>query len=510
MSKYFLVFLALLTTHACSHKNSDSHSAARSTASLNELLSESVFQTTNLQWLRNLDSQYQAAALSPTNCAQNMKNLVESVARFNPALLQKSWIESYGSIAIKDLANFRFTANTQISQVPVSCRVYAGDLFGRLRDIEDYVGETYYKIHPLQGDKVDFKKQAVPLLETTKYNPYHLNPKYKDFQFQPGDIMITRGISFMSAAIAQSTTLPSKFSHGVFVYDDGSGKIQTIESYIQTGVEFFSIEDALKNENARIMVFRAKDPSLAQKANDMMGEEIKSRRDKKTGSLTYDYDANIEDHSRLTCIEIPYAAFELASKDSVKMPQAPSEMMLKKKDITQGLKVKPGPIFSPFNLETDDRFELVVDWTDYRLSQDQRNKDLLVRKMFDLIENEDYVIQENMNSIAARAIWKSRSIKPLWSLLGGFGNLNKLPAEMPLQQITITAKLYKSAGIFLQALRDWQAKTPGKIYTNQEIRRWLDEYVARDRENYIQRRRADLHIYFRPFSLRQQHFGEGA
>ncbi|NUN04937.1 MAG: hypothetical protein HUU57_04160 [Bdellovibrio sp.] len=507
MLRYVLLSLVLISFLSCSHKP-EKEIQSRSVASYSEVLSEANFQEANIQWIRNLENQFEAATQSAV-CAADMGSLAKALGNFNPALLKKSWIDSYGQTAIRDLAGFRMMVNGNLKSIPLSCRVYAGDVFGKLRDIEDYLGETYYKIQPLVGDKLDFKTQAVPLFESGKYNPYHLNSKYKSFAFQPGDIMITRGISFMSAGIAQSTTLPSKFSHGVFVYGDGSGKFQTIESYINSGVSFFTIEDALKNENARIMVFRAKDAKMAQLANDLMGKEIKSRLEVKGPSVAYDYDANIKDHSRLTCIEIPYAAYEWASNGKVIMPQATSNMMLQKKDLTQGLKVTPGPIFSPFNLETDDRFEMVLDWTDYRLSQDQRNKDLLVRKMFDLIENQDYEIQENLSSIAARVIWKSRGIKPLWSLLGGFGGLNDLPEDIPLQQITITAKLYKSAGIFLQALRDWQAKNPGKIYTNQEISQWLNDYIERDRVNYIHRKRADVHLYFRPASLKQLPQGEG-
>lgn len=507
LKSHLLVLFSISIFAGCSHKTAESPFPTRTTASLGEGLSEKTFQISREEWIKNLEGKVSLAQNS-SRCTEEMSALGEAIYSFDLKQLEKNWINAHGAEAISDLGAFRFALNGRIKEVPVDCRVYVGEIFARIRDIEDYIGESYYKVEKLYGEKVDYKKQPVPLKEASRYNPYLLNPRFKSFKFEPGDIMITRGISFMSASIAQSTSLPSKFSHGVFVYVNEKGVEQTIESYIPTGVEFFSMKDALQNENARIMVFRSKDRALAQAANDIMSKEIKERGEKGTGSLTYDYDANMEDHSRLTCIEIPYAAYEWASQGQVKIPQSKSHMMLTKKDLIQGLKAKTGPVFSPFNVETDDRFELVLDWTDYRLSQDQRNKDIVVRKMFDLIENHNYEIQENISSIAARVIWNSRGIKPLWSVWGGVGGLNKLPKEMPLDQITITAKLYKSAGIFLQAVRDWQAREPNRIFTNQEIKSWVDAFVEKDRENYIQRKRADLHIYFRPYELKQTPTGD--
>ena len=205
----------------------------------------------------------------------------------------------------------------------------------------------------------------------------------------------------------------------------------------------------------------------------------------------------------MTCIEIPYAAYELASNKKLILPQISSELRLSKPDILSGLNIKPGKIFSPFNIETDDRFEMVLDWTDYRLTQDQRNKDAILAKIFDLIEIQDYVLQENLTTIGARVIWKTRSIPLLWNILGGVGKLNELPPELPLKQIVTTAKLNKVGNIILSDLRKWQAVDPSKVYTMEEVQSWLQKYVVDGRERYSMGQRSDLHIYFRPQTLQQ-------
>jgi len=459
-------------------------------------LNESSFQSSPVTWAREIKSQI-SKSLSFNSCSTSAEQIAEQLKAFDPSLLDKAWIQNEGFHAINEIVQVRFSLNENLAQIPQDCRLQISAVLYSLRDIEDYLGETFFKVQPLFGDQLKFAEQSIPLIQKEKYNPYFLTPKVRHFRLEPGDIMITRGISFVSASIAQSTVLPSKYSHGVFVYVAPDGTPQTLESYISSGARFFSIEEALKNENARIMVFRSKDRTLAQKANDQMAKKIREAL-ALHGRISYDYQSDYTEHEKLTCIEIPYAAYEIASEGKVILPQVRSEMMLTKPDLTKGLNVKPGPLFSPFNLEIDDRFEMVLEWTDYRLTQDQRNKDLVVRKIFELTEKENYIIQENMNSVFARLIWATRGVPLIWNMVNGIGDLKDLPADMPVSQIVTSAKLNKAAGIILNDLRRWQARQPGHVFTNQEIQEWIENYVVSDRDKYLMRLRADFHIYFRP------------
>lgn len=471
-----------------------------------DLLDESVFQMHPKAWASVLENKAYEMASGAT-CKDSMEQVSIHMENFDPLKLDKNWLKANGADAIDSLAQLRLRINTNISRFPVDCRLQLGHLLVGLRDLEDYIGEVFYQVTPLHGEDLKFSSEPVPLLEKDKYNPYFLNSKWTDFKFEPGDVMITMGISFVSASISQSTVLPAKYSHGVFVYiDEKTGVPQTIESYISSGAKFFAIDEALKNENARIMLFRSKDRSLAKRANDIMGEKIKKAL-KLNGRISYDYKSDYTEHEKLTCIEIPYAAYELASDKQVILPQVQSDMMLTKSDMTEGLNIKPGKIFSPFNLELDDRFEMVLEWADYRLTQDQRNKGILTRKMFELMEKEDYVIQENLDSLGARLIWLTRNIPFIFNFLGRVGNLNQLPPDMPVKQIATSAKLNKATGIILMAMRKWQDQFPGRVFTSKEIRDWVSTYIAQDRENYYLGRRDDFHIFFRPYSMKRPYGG---
>ena len=67
--------------------------------------------------------------------------------------------------------------------------------------------------------------------------------------------------------------------------------------------------------------------------------------------------------------------------------------------------------------------------------------------MFELMETEDYVIQENLDSLGARLIWLTRNIPFIFNFLGRVGNLKQLPPDMPVKQIATSAKLNKATGI---------------------------------------------------------------
>lgn len=449
-------------------------------------------------FFKNLKILYEDLSRS-NSCFETVSEVADYLKKQDESLFEKNYSNEDLKSFLKNSHDFRFWMNKLIEEVNYSCRPAMAKVDFHLRNFEEYSGEKLYTQKVTYSEMLDFSKQAVPILQKDQYNPYYLNPKFSSFEFQAGDILVTRGISMISASLATSTEVNSKFSHGVFVYSKDSKKFETIESYINSGVHYFDMDAALKNENARIMIFRNKNKKYAQLASERISEHI-NRLFLKNKTIPYDYESDYDDHDALTCIEIPFAAYKMASGGDVIIPEVKSKLLLTKSELLSGLNIQPGYVLSPSDLLFDSRFELILDWTDFRLSQDNRNKDAILAHIFEKIEKENYSLQENLTTLAARLIWTTRKIDLLWSILGGIASMKDLPEELPIEQIVLFAKVNKVANLYLKDVRDWQKKD-FRVYSQSEIQSWMNAYFDKDKEKYLTGRNSNIHIFFRPNNM---------
>lgn len=63
------------------------------------------------------------------------------------------------------------------------------------------------------------------------------------------------------------------------------------------------------------------------------------------------------------------------------------------------------------DLGTDPRFDVVVDWTDYRLVRDSGAKDALTHEIIRWVNEEDYIMHDNIKGTLGKLIWKTRELK---------------------------------------------------------------------------------------------------
>ena len=198
--------------------------------------------------------------------------------------------------------------------------------------------------------------------------------------------MITKGVSFVSSTISEIGHPRSLFSHIVFVHVDSSTKeVTTIESYVGRGVSIFPIEEALKNENARILVLRSKDSELASKAADYMFNKVIGLK-KENKFIPYDYQLDFSDNSKLSCEEVAYDSFKEVSNGKVLLPEVMSKITMNDESFLKRIGIKKGIMMVPTDMETDSRFDIVLDWTDYRLSRDSWRKDVVLGELFRWID----------------------------------------------------------------------------------------------------------------------------
>lgn len=315
---------------------------------------------------------------------------------------------------LKESFQLRIKIHEQISNVSVECKKLTQGVFSRLREYEDSVGAHNYQ--QIKIEEVDYTKVIAPVLDHKGYAPYNLNPKFPTFQFEDGDILITKGISPISSTITTFTDHHSPFSHIAFVHVDPAKKqAETIESYIGKGVSFFSMIDAMKNENARILVLRPKDRALAKRAATYMRERVKGEFSK--GSyIPYDYQLDFSNNKTLSCEEVAFDSYKTASNGSFTIPEAPSLIKFQSKDLTSRVGMKKGRMMMPADMEVDSRFDIVLDWTDYRIIRDSWRKDVMMNVALHLNESGEYDFPENYKTRLVPYIWGLRKNSFLWPL----------------------------------------------------------------------------------------------
>lgn len=385
-----------------------------------------------------------------------------------------------GQSLINKSFNERIKLHKTLPHLSNACRVKMKDVFMKMREREDFIGAHFYATPQITADSIEYEKVPLPIYSPKSYAPFHVNGE-KPFAFKTGDILITKGISFTSSTISEVVTPRSLYSHIVFLHVDEKTKVvSTMESYIGYGVKIYSIEEALRNENVRILVLRAKDQNAAKLAAHFMFEKItRLKKEKKT--IPYDYKLDFTDNSKLSCEEIAYDAFKQTSDGQIILPENLSQVQLKDTAFLNKIGVKSGALMMPADLEVDSRFEIVLDWTDYKIIRDSIRKDAVMGEMFHWMNEYNYKIHNNFRSLAARVVWSTRFIPGLWDLMSGLSGIPRdFQKDVPPEAITTLEALKSIAGQILEFItmadEEFQRQN-NRWMTSVELRKTIDTYL---------------------------------
>jgi hypothetical protein len=419
--------------------------------------------------------------INPQSCEEELELLISDYSSA-PAHVDLSEMRNRGQEIINQSFEARMAIHSMLSILPKQCKVLVKNLFLKMRMAEDYVGVHFYNDEQVTAESISYPKEPVPVYEPEKYHPFHvskgIDPK-KKFEFKNGDIIITKGVSFISSTISELATPKSIFSHIVFVHVNGKNVPTTIESYVGRGVSIFTMEDALKNENARILVLRAKDSVMASKAADHMLGRVEKLKEKKK-VIPYDYNLDFTDNSKLSCEEVAYDGFKTVSDGKIIIPEVESEVLLDDAKFLKRIGVKKGPMMVPSDMETDSRFEIVLDWTDYRVLRDSWRKDAILGEMFRWIQEYDYRIHENLTSIAAKVVWSSRYTPLVWPLLSKAAGIpTDFMKDIPNLTVSTMASLRGIGAEMLPVLTKADEASfakNGRWLTTEELRKTLDDF----------------------------------
>lgn len=405
---------------------------------------------------------------------------------------KKSDIENFqknGQSLLNESFNERIRLHDTLKDLSNECRVKMKDVFTKMREREDFIGAHYYTTPQITADSIEYKKVPLPIYSPKAYAPFHLANKKEKFEFKTGDILITKGISFTSSTISEVASQRSLFSHIVFIHvDEKTKKVSTMESYIGYGVKTYSIEEALRNENARILVLRIKDQKAAVKAANFMYNKITNLK-KENKTIPYDYELNFEDNTKLSCEEIAYDAFKEISQGKIILPENKSLVDLKDTEFLKKIGVKAGPLMLPADLEIDSRFDIVLDWTDYKIIRDSIRKDAIMGVMFQWMNERHYRIHQSFRSIAARVVWSTRFIPGLWNLMSSLSGIpTDFQKDVPPAAISTLEGLKSIAGVMLEftTLADEEFhRQNNRWMTSAELRQTIDTYLQTNPKDVI-------------------------
>jgi hypothetical protein len=409
----------------------------------------------------------------------------------------KSEIDGHNHASIlKELWDFKIHLHEKMreffarGELTTECGRAMRSSFKNIREIEDVIEDDYSR----KNKDVIFPNSAF----TTPNQHVRLSPKFKNFNMlkdlQSGDLILSRGNAYTSAAIANLGEFDTQFSHLSIVYKDEQGKYWTVESHIEVGSFVREIEDHIKDSNFRTMVFRFDDPLLAKTAATFAFQKVKEASETK-GNIPYDFGFDMDESNTLFCSELISWAFGEVSNQEVLIPMVRNRIQLRKSSFVKDIGITAQESFVPADLEIDPRFKIIAEWRDANRVNDSLQKDAILQSMFRWVDQYGYRMRNasSKKSLFYRNIvWVLRRTPLLKTFVK-----EKLPLNMSRKLIGYFGVLESIGELLHEKLRksDEEAiKTRGLPLLKAERYQLLDQV----REDDLKLKRPKLHKMFRP------------
>ena len=464
--------------------------------------------------MHNMHEAVSKGVKSPKECAQKTKSYYELLFRIESDDIDFSEFSKY-QMQDFTMASFNIRLDLKeklkdlnrtedLNEDEKACLKGVKKIYRALRYLEDYFIESYYASRtksgsPIQFDTLDHKTDL-------KDRPVHfmVNPDYsfegvKDLK--SGDIILSRGNAYSSAAIARIGDDDHQFSHLTLVYrDKDTKKLYTSEAHIEVGNVVAPFQVHLDQKNSRTVVFRHKDAELAHEAAKIMHERFTKYSQSKNKNIPYDFAMDYNDDSEVFCSEVIYHGYMNASKKlnnkAMDIPEYKTTFNPALLSFLQdfGLKVTRENIgsfktFGPGEIQFDSRFDLVAEWRNPNKLKDTRYKDAVLTKIFEWMEKEQYSFDPSLGTkLGNDFAWLARRsiiTRGLIKFVAGVDLEHKFPLNLGSKQIDLFVVLDKVGEKLYDRIAKVE-KEKGKILSFKEMFEVLEEYRLEDQKVYGQ------------------------
>jgi hypothetical protein len=270
-------------------------------------------------------------------------------------------------------------------------------------------------------------------------------------RLRSGDVLLSRGNAFVSAAIARISGEQSQFSHLTQVYIDApvgteisaeaaisDPRVYTIEAHIEVGSFTRPFKNYVTDGNARVVQYRSKlPPAQAHAAARFIFEKVRAYQTKSMEAAgrkavtvndnpPYDFKMNLDDESEIFCAEVISVAYRSVG---VQVPQYPSET--KQNDVTKRLGITAKTTFAPADIEIDPNFVLVAEWREFKKLAATKSKDVVFDSIYGWMKKLNYAYHPSTADEAKAAF--SWSVRQSDAAL-----LDRLPKNMSTTTIAMT------------------------------------------------------------------------
>lgn len=459
--------------------------------------------------LENLYLGVQAGVETPTECAERLKEVYNQLLNLRSA---EAGVLDLPRLEIEQLIQRSFDTRMEIRermivlknlpQERADVRACVGEIqevTRALRYVEDYLLEVLHPVAQVE-DFDTFQGEGAHFLVREKFRDVFKGPQ----DLRSGDVLLTRGGAYSSAAIARIGTHDTQFSHLILIYrPPGSKTIQTVEAHIEVGSLILPLQQVMDERHARAMLFRHPNAELAHRAAELMYRRV-HQAEQSGKRIPYDFGMDYKNHDKLFCSEVIYEGFSRASGGKLDVPDHKTRFNRKLLPFLQtlGIQVTEQNIdqfktFAPGDMQFDSQFEVVAEYRHPAKLRDSRLKDAILTMIFRWMADERYQFDPpfglrttaNMSYLLRRTPLARRFLE------------DKFPLNMTVDQLKMFLVLDKVAVVMQEHLEAQQRKvdlpmTPLELYS--ALEKYRQEDLKRfERHQELERELRDWEFYNR-------------
>ncbi|OYZ11860.1 MAG: hypothetical protein B7Y39_19380 [Bdellovibrio sp. 28-41-41] len=347
-----------------------------------------------------------------------------------------------------------------------------------LRYFGDSVGEMSLSLGDSKSPVFNFKTfyGGEPFVITA--DGQHFDPLQN---FRPGDLVLMRGSSEVSAAIARVADVNTQFSHiAIVTQDPVSKELFLQEALIEKGLVLSPIKSLVDHAIGRAVVLRHEDPVRAEQAS-------RSAWKRSHDGQKYIYDFSMKykispqelsENPELFCSLVVRDAFYGDEKAPYLLPKDPSQLSPKNREFLKliGISDSTTDIFAPSDIELDPDFIKVAEFRDFSKTPQQRVYDVIFDKVFAWMDEGGHFQKSKLLDLIANLGFQISKIEPVKKLLWKFG-VPVAPHVKPnvLRAVVSIGLIRMHLQKELQPKIDAFVKKNGVVPTPQTLENWLEK-----------------------------------